>query len=188
MSSNTTKTWKEKQQRYKIGAVLFFIFLILIFVPLGSGSSNELAELKNRTVESIEYRSYGSKPTKKEIRVKFLGTMGKFCVSGSDYDTFNHSDFKKEVKKGDKISIKIRKGSRDYIARSLSKNGKEYFNFRASEDVRGRNRIRMIILTGYGFIFCLIPLFIEKQPLYDYEMLLIIGFFLCFLLIMIFVN
>ncbi len=135
------KTWKEKQQEYKIGAGISLLFLLLCLKPISSGSNNELAQLKNRTVESIEYRTYGSKPTKEEIRVKFLGTMGKFSISGSDYNTFNHAAFKKEVKEGDIISIKIIKGSRDYVAHSLTKNGKEYFNFKASKDNRERNRI-----------------------------------------------
>ncbi|MCC6411001.1 MAG: hypothetical protein IT270_05055 [Saprospiraceae bacterium] len=171
----TVQTWSEKKRNYKIGAGVFLFFFLFSFIDTPNKAMSELTALDNVVLRSILYRSSSGKVNYQEIRFHFKGKDNVFIVNGTDYQYFDHEDFRKEVSIGDTLSVMYDKTFFKYKIYAFFKNGRDYCDLQKANLHRDKNDLWIRILAGFGLMVCLITLSFKKEPLLNMGLILFLG-------------
>lgn len=153
------KDWDKQQRNFKIGSLVFMVFLVLTFL-----STPEYQE------EDLSYRTITLKapPEFKENCRKSCSywlvlytAAGTYEVTGIDYKYLLHERFKLAVKKGNQLRI----GHIGNNVVSLSKMGFDFLQFEKAQYHKQQNRLFSRCLFSAGLLLCIFPLFFKKKHL-----------------------
>jgi hypothetical protein len=165
MTEASNKEWLNIKKQFKIGLIFSIIiaFLALLIFPASQEKNLEKKFINEIKILSqnpffAEY-SHGKSGTEYLIELKFVNDDRNYEIGGIDYYFLQATDFKNEVKVGDTILISRYENAIHY----LSKNGKQYLDFKRAESNR-LNSTKFLGLLFIPMIFICLVVLLFKQP------------------------
>jgi hypothetical protein len=165
MTEASNKEWLNIKKQFKIGLIFSIIiaFLALLIFPASQEKNlekkfiNEIKILSQNPFFAEYY--HGKSGTEYLIELKFVNDDRNYEIGGIDYYFLQATDFKNEVKVGDTILISRYENAIHY----LSKNGKQYLDFKRAESNR-LNSTKFLGLLFIPMIFICLVVLLFKQP------------------------
>jgi len=156
------KTWEEKKKGFKIAASIFLVFISVSFF---SSPIYEKDDIKKITVTLTKNPRFVKPQNTSKVQGKpfviFQTTSGTFELRGIDYKYLKHQQLRKNVKKGDQLTL----GVLEEKVLTIHKGSVNYLQFAKAQFHKQKNRLFLRYLFTLLFFIALIPLFLKRQPM-----------------------
>ncbi len=155
--------WKKTKKKFIVG-IIFSSIMIIIFLlwPKSKITEKDFIKEQNKIVELkpiFKEESHG-KNTKYLVEIHFKDDGTLYEISGIEFNFLKNEEFENEINIGDTVSITRFENE----IMSISKNGKDYLNYRKAENNRLKTNKFLGLLFIPIFIICFIPLFFKRKP------------------------
>ncbi|HEU4790555.1 MAG TPA: hypothetical protein VFS71_12780 [Flavobacterium sp.] len=161
MSESNTNEWIDIKKQFRTG--LFASILITMFFQfLSYEPKNNIEPIQKIGVleNKPTFKEYHSKSHNYWIELKLINDKRIYEIRSPYYNFLKHEDFINEINSGDTILISEHNNN----ILSLSKNGKQYWDYEKAE-VNNENSNRFLSLLFFPLIIiCIIVLLLKKQP------------------------
>lgn len=153
------KDWNKQQRNFKIGSLVFLLFIALTFISTPEYKKEDLSYKTITLSADPEFKVHCRKGSC-SYWLELSSEDGGYEVNGIDYKYLIHERFKLAVKKGNKVRI-------GYVGSnviSLSKMGFDFLQFEKAQYHKQQNRLFSRCLFSAGFLLCIFPLFFKETP------------------------